>query len=102
MISRKLKLLSLYAGDFLVFSLSMTLLSFYVYYATGVGFLTAIIWFKIMTSAVGILVHQERKSKELFFYMNNGLGKKELMIITVSVDFVIWLFGMICIVKSTL
>ncbi|MCB0664684.1 MAG: hypothetical protein KDC80_02630 [Saprospiraceae bacterium] len=80
----------------------MSLLSYYTYYVTGLGFLTAIIWFKIITSAIGIFIHQERKSKEQFFYMNNGMGKKELMTLSVLVDFAIWLPGMIYLVKSML
>ena len=102
MISKKLKLLSIYSKDFLFYSILITFLSYYSYYIAGISALTAIIWFKIITSTIGIFIHQARRSKELFFYMNNGMGKIELMTMAVIVDFVIWLSGMIILVKSTL
>ena len=102
MISKKLKLLSIYSRDFLFYSILMSFLSYYSYYVSGLYFLTAIIWFKLTTTAIGIFIHQDRKAKELFFYMNNGLAKKELMTAAVIVDLGIWIFGMIVIVKWTL
>ena len=102
MIIKKLRLLLIYSKDFLFYSILITILSYFIYYNTGNSGLTIIIWFKIITSIIGIFVHQDRKSNELFFYMNNGLGKKELMTTTVGLDLGIWTVGMIALVRSML
>ena len=102
MVTKKLKLLFIYAKDFLVFALLLSLLSYFIYFMAGNGVLNIIFWFKIITTAIGIYVHQNRKAKELFFYMNNGLGKRQLMITAVVVDLGIWLLGMIILVNTSL
>jgi hypothetical protein len=48
---------------------------------------------------IGVFVHQYRCSKELFFYMNNGLGKIELMTFAVVVDTGVWLLGMVLLIS---
>lgn len=101
MLIKKLKLLLTYSKDFLFFSILISFLSYFIYYKTGNSALSFIIWFKIITCLVGIFIHQNRKSKEIFFYMNNGIGKNELMPLSVMLDFLFWLIGMIFIVKFT-
>ena len=102
MVAKKLRLLSIYAKDFLVFALLLSLLSYFIYFITGNSALNIIFWFKIITTGIGIYVHQNRKAKELFFYMNNGLGKRQLMITAVAVDIGVWLLGMIILVNTSL
>lgn len=100
MILKKLRLILFYSRDYLVFSILITLLTYSIYYTIGNGSLTAIFWFKFITLLVGIIIHQQRKSKELFFYMNNGLGKKELMISSSILDLGIWFLGIILMIKA--
>jgi hypothetical protein len=95
----KFQLLLLYARDFLVFSTLISLLTYYLYYRIGNGALTTLIWFKLITSIIGIVVHQGRKSKELFFYLNNGLGKKALMLAAAGGDFILWMIGIILLIN---
>lgn len=96
------RLLWEYAKDFLLYSMLITLLSYFIYFITGIGALTALIWFKLITSVAGIFMHQNRKSLELAFYMNHGIGKKQLMATTVGVDLLVWLVGIIVLVRSTI
>lgn len=98
----KWKLLLVYARDYLFYATLITGLSYYVFFHTGIGALTILIWFKLLTSLLGVFVHQNRKSKELAFYLNNGLGKKQLMIITLALDLLFWIAGMITIVRLSL
>jgi len=95
----KFQLLLLYARDFLVFSTLISLLTYYLYYRIGNGALTTLIWFKLLMSIIGIVVHQERKSKVLFFFMNNGLGKKTLMLSAAGGDFILWMIGITLLIK---
>jgi hypothetical protein len=100
MVLKKLTLVLFYSRDFLTFSIIITLLTYSIYYTIGNTSLTAIFWFKLITILGGISIHQRRKSKELFFYMNNGLGKRELMISSAILDLGIWLFGIILMIKT--
>ncbi len=91
-----------YAKDFLFYSMLITLLSYFIYSMTGIGALTALIWFKLITSAGGIFMHQNRKAQELAFYMNHGIGKKDLMVTAVIGDLLLWIVGIVVLVKSAI
>ena len=97
---KKGKLIILYARDFLLFSVCMSLISYYVYLKLGNFILTQVIWFKMITTALGIYAHQRRKSKEIFFYMNNGLGKRHLLATACILDMGFWLAGLIALINS--
>ncbi len=102
MVFKKLRLLTIYARDFLFYATLITLLSYYIYFNTGISALNIIIWFKLITTTGGIFFHQKRKARELYFYMNNGLGKIELMMATALLDLLLWIIGMIVIVNVSL
>ena len=102
MVLKKLRLLSIYAKDFLFYSTIITLLTYFIFFNTGIHALNIIIWFKIITSALGVFIHQKRKSKELYFYMNNGLGTRELMIATSVIDLLVWAIGLTILVNAEL
>ena len=89
----------IYSKDYLVYSLLITLLSYYVYSNNGNKAVSITFWFKLITSTLGVIHHQRRKSDELYFYMNNRLGRKELLIATLTIDIGFWLIGMIILVK---
>lgn len=97
---KQLRLLLIYTKDFIPYAGLITLLSYFVYFNAGNSALTVLIWFKTITSIIGVYFHQSRKSKELFFYLNNGLGKKELLLMSIAFDLGIWLVGIIIVVKS--
>ena len=100
MVLKKLRLLSIYAKDFLFYAAVITLLTYYIYFITGIHALNIILWFKIITTALGVIIHQKRKAKELYFYMNNGLGKRELMSVAAAIDLLVWGIGLIAIVNA--
>ncbi|MFK8103438.1 MAG: hypothetical protein AB8G15_12975 [Saprospiraceae bacterium] len=90
---KKIKLLLLYVRDYLIFTGIISFLSFYVFINMGIYALTALFWFKLATSFYGLYIHQKRKAKELFFYMNNGFGKQELLIYALIIDLVFCITG---------
>jgi len=102
MLLKYLKLGLIYSKDFLVFSMMITILSYFILIQSGTSSIGGLIWLKILTTLIGIIVHNKRKPKEIFFYMNNGLGEKELVIYTIIVDLVIWIFGLTMIIKFIL
>ena len=96
---QSLKLGLIYSKDFFVFSGIITLLSFILFIQLGTSSLTVLIWFKVVTNAVGIFVHHNRKQKEYFFYMNIGLGKRELISYAIISDLAIWIIGITILIK---
>lgn len=99
MLLKYLKLGFVYSIDFLVFSGLITTLTFLLLIQLGTSTITILIWFKIITTIIGIIVHNKRKSKEYFFYMNIGLGKRELITYAITMDIVIWIIGFTIIIK---
>lgn len=65
----------------------------------GIDALTILIWFKVITSIIGLSMHRNRKSKEIFFYMNSGLGEWQLMFFSLIADLVIWSIGIFLLLK---
>ncbi|MEL6835106.1 MAG: hypothetical protein AAFP77_19060 [Bacteroidota bacterium] len=102
MVVKKLRLLSIYGKDFLFYAALITLLTYFIFFNTGIHALNIIIWFKIITSALGAFIHQKRKAKELYFYMNNGLGKRELMVAAAAIDALVWGIGLAILVNAKL
>ena len=90
----------IYSKDF--FSFLITLLTFGIFIQFGTSTITVLIWFKIITSLIGLIIHDKRKSKEIFFYMNIGVGKWGLIIYAVLVDLVLWISGFAVIIKLLL
>ena len=68
----------------------------------GTSAITGLIWFKFIATAIGIIVHNNRKVKENYFYRNLGLNKKELIIGAIAADIGIWILGFTIIVNLTL
>lgn len=97
--ARKLKLLFIYNRGYLLYAALMTLLSYYMYFSNGNSALMLVIWFKVITSGIGVFAYYKRKSQEVFFYLNNGFGKQELIAISWSLDLLLWLIGMVIIVR---
>ena len=94
MVLRKIALCLLYARDYFRYAVVMSGITFYVFYELGLGALETIFWFKIITSAIGIWVHRNRKMPQIFFYLNNGLGPVPLISATLTFDMGIWIVGM--------
>jgi len=60
----------------------------------GLNKLTAFIWFKFAVSIATLLVHRKRKEREIFFYMNNGLGERDVLLFALLIDLGIWILGL--------
>ena len=99
---KHLQLLLIYARDYLVYACLISLLSYYIYFNAGKSALQIIIWFKLLTTALGLYAHQKRKAREVFFFMNNGIGKRTLISQTAALDVGIWLLGFLLIIDTSL
>lgn len=95
---KKLKLLLLYSKDYLFVSNLITILLFSILLFRGLGTITAIFWFKIMVSIIILISHKKRKEREIFFYMNNGVGERALLISLLSLDLSIYIIGITLII----
>ncbi len=78
----------------------MTLLTYTIFLNVGLKSLAMIFWFKVLTSIMAIIINQKIMAKEIFFYMNIGIGKKELTIFALIIDFTIWVLGIIILIKN--
>jgi len=77
----------------------MSLFTFLIFIGVGLKSITIIFWFKIITSTIGVIFHKNLKAKEIFFYMNIGIGKKELITFSLFLDFILWFIGLIILIK---
>ncbi len=94
-----LKLIFLYAKDYWFYTIIITAIVLYFIHQYGTNALTVLIWFKFIASGIGLSIHQSRKDQELHFYMNNGIGKRALIIYTLIVDFSFWILCMILLIR---
>ena len=99
---KHLQLLFIYAREYLVYAGLISLLSYFIYFNTGNSALQIIIWFKLLATALGLYAHQKRKAREVFFFMNNGIGKRTLISQTAALDVGIWLLGFLLIIDTSL
>lgn len=99
---KTLQLLYWYGRDFFVFAAFMTAATYTILTTAGMGALTALIWFKWISSGVGIVVHEYRNRHESAFYHNMGLGKITLMGLSLVVDFLVWLLGIVLVTQLSL
>jgi len=99
LILRKIFPYFLFAKGFLLFALILSLLSFLIFSLNGLKSLSLLFWFKIFTSFLGIFIHSNFKAKETFFYMNIGIGKKELILFSLFLDFIFWFVGIFILIK---
>ena len=102
MLLKKTRLLFLYSRDFQIFSLLLSFLTYAIFWQSGLSSSIIIIWLKIILSILGQFIHEKRKAKELFFYMNLGLGKRELLTFALILDLGLWLIGLILLINLSL
>ena len=102
MLLKKTRLLFLYSRDFQIFSLLLSFLTYAIFWKGGLSSLIFIIWLKIFLSILGLLIHEKRKAKELFFYMNLGLGRKQLLSFSLILDIGLWLTGLIILINLSI
>lgn len=99
---KRFHLLILYAKDYWFYATIITVIVLYFTNKYGTGPLTVLIWFKLIATAIGIAVHQDRKTKEIHFYMNNGIGKPALITYTLLADMGFWILSMTLLIRFTL
>ncbi|MEM6799886.1 MAG: hypothetical protein AAF696_00705 [Bacteroidota bacterium] len=96
---KRVKLLAIYAKDFLLFAFLMSGITYYIYVQLEIHLIGNLIWFKLISSGIGLYYHQNRKQGELFFYLNHGLGKLALILVALLTDFSTWLIGLILLIQ---
>ena len=96
---KTIHLLYLYARDYLLFALLITVATYVIYFARGNGVLAFIGWFKLATSILGLVVHTRRKQRELAFYLNNGLTPQQLVLTTATLDLLSWIGGLLLLIN---
>lgn len=97
-IYNRLHLRFLYAKDFLIFGGVLSMISYMGWYYLGVKGLAALIWLKILGSLLGLYLHEKRRSKEIFFYLNNGLSKQPLLLFAGLLDIAVWIIGLVLLI----
>ena len=96
---KTLRLIFFYARGYLFFTSLITCLSCYLLLHNGTGALTALIWLKIATSALGTWGQKERRKREMPFYRNHGLALGALLGLPASLDGGAFVLGTIFIVE---
>jgi len=88
--SKKINLLFSFYLSFLAPSLILTILCGYIFQHSGIKLLPALVWFKIITTAIIFFYIQSAKRKTFFYFHNLGLSKRWLWTGTLSFDFILF------------
>jgi len=96
---KKIKLSLVYFRDYFFVSSIITIISFHLLLKNGLSAITITFWAKALISILCLYAHKNRKAKEIFFYLNNGLGEKALLGSMFLIDLLIFVIGTFSIIK---
>jgi hypothetical protein len=96
---KALWLILFYARGYLFFAGIITVVACYLLLRNGTSALSALIWFKMMTSALGVWAQKERGKRELPFYRNQGLKLPALLGMPALLDGGVFVFGLTIVLK---
>jgi hypothetical protein len=85
--------------SFLAVTTVINLVCLFVIWETNFKLFTTILWFKAIAMATIIFFINEYKRREFYYYQNMGISKSFLWRGTLSVDFLLFLFGSFLIYK---
>lgn len=86
----RLKLYFLFAKDYLLPGLLMTLITWFLVFSNGPGAFRAALLLKTGSLLLGVFGLRQYKKAELFFFRNVGLSEHRLLAVTISTDLLIW------------
>lgn len=92
MLLRKVNLCWIYLRDFFFLSIIISLFSWFITWLNGAGAFGVLIMVKLVITVSSMFYHQQRKHKEIYFYLNNGIGEWQLFSAGVIVDLSLWAF----------
>jgi hypothetical protein len=96
---KALRLILFYARGYLFFTGIITGAACYLLLRNGTGALSALIWFKMMTSALGAWGQKERSKGGMPFYRNQGLELPALLGLPALLDGGAFVLGLILTLK---
>lgn len=96
----KLYLLFLFSVDFLVFAYVITALFLYVAYNHGFVVVPTLIKAKMLLSILGFALYYKWKAKQLTFYFNVGITRRQIVLFLCVVDIVFWFIGLSLILQG--
>jgi hypothetical protein len=92
---KKLKLFLSFYKNFFVASQVVTILCASILMRNGLGTIVYLFWFKVFTSGVFVFFVNELKNNEFIYYQKLGISKGKLWSVTLSLDLIIFLVGLI-------
>jgi len=87
----KLRLLATFYKSFVFVSWAITLFCLLMIFIQGIGIITPLFWFKLVTLAIIVLFINSYKRNDFYYYKNLGLSKKILWISTLVFDLVLFI-----------
>lgn len=89
---KTLRLLFLFYRSYWITSNAITATCLYLFSKYGLSIFQALFWFKLVTLGIVYYYVNDLKKKEYFYYQNLGVSKSLLWIVTLSFDFLFFLF----------
>ncbi|MES2328618.1 MAG: hypothetical protein V4539_03380 [Bacteroidota bacterium] len=89
---KTIKLIWTFYLGFLLYSMLVTGCCLFFFYRYGLGVFTVLFWFKIITLGISYHFVNEYKQREYYYYRNLGVSKFLLWSVTLSFDFVLFIF----------
>lgn len=97
---KKLQLLLLFSADFLVFAYTITVLFLYITYNHGFVVVPILIKAKMLLSILGFVLYYKWKAKQLAFYLNVGITRRQIVLFLCVVDIGFWFIGLSLILQG--
>lgn len=98
-VKKKIKLLLAYSKGYFILANTVTIIWLWLLVTNGTSAIRILFWTKLIISLIFLSIHRGRKLKEIFFYLNNGLGERPLLLIVLLFDLTIYLLGTITAIK---
>lgn len=90
-IANTLRLCWLYLRDYSLLEVLLNLLFWYILWLRGAAVFGWVLPLRLLLFPLTLFVHRQRKRYQIYFYSNNGLSERRLLLIGVLGSVFLWL-----------
>ncbi|TXF91540.1 hypothetical protein FUA23_02250 [Neolewinella aurantiaca] len=89
-----------YAKPYLLLATIITLISWVIVYNKGSAATGRMLYLKLITLVIGLVLLRRRHRSDIFFYQNIGYGERQLLTVIGTADLSVWLVGIIVLINT--
>jgi hypothetical protein len=87
-----IRLVWTFSKGYVLASLIVTLCCLFLFWEFGPGIFIALFWLKAVTMTMTFFLVNNYKKREYYYYQNLGISKVALWVISLSFDFILFVF----------